>query len=100
MKYPVRKKIRKEMNRSGVQICPICLERQILVEHHINGRSIPNANHPSNTAYICCNCHNKTHHGIIVIEGWFQTTKGKELLWHYVEEASFSGQNAQPHIIG
>ena len=99
MRYPIRKKIRKEMNRSGTQVCPICNEKHILVEHHINGRDIPNPHHPSNIANICSNCHTRVHHGIIVIEQWATTTLGKELLWHYEHDISFSGQNAKPYIM-
>lgn len=100
MKYLVRKKIRKRMNISGKQQCPICLEQQILVEHHINGRKIINANHSFNLTYICNNCHDKIHRGIIILEGYFTTTKGKELLWHYANETSFSGQDSKPYLMG
>jgi hypothetical protein len=99
MRRPIRKKIKKVMNRSGTRICPICQEKQILVEHHINGRDIPNPNQWSNLADICDNCHRRVHEGIIVIEGWFTTTDGKELLWHYSKDQSFSGQDSKPHII-
>ena len=95
----MRKKTRKIINRSGTNICPICKTPQILVEHHIEGRNIPNANHPSNLVHICDNCHRKIHSGHIIIEGWFQTTNGKELLWHLSNKESFSGKNAQPYIV-
>lgn len=88
------------MNRSGSLVCPICKEKHILVEHHINGREILNANQPFNIANICSNCHNEVHHGKIVIEGWFSTSNGRELLWHYSNELSLSGQDSKPHIIG
>lgn len=95
----MRQKIRKQMNSSGMEICPICKTKQILVEHHIEGRDIPDANHPSNLADICPNCHTKVHLGKVIIEGWIQTTDGKELFWHLANEESFSGKNAQPYIM-
>jgi hypothetical protein len=94
----MKKKIRKQINISGKAKCPICCRQEILVEHHIEGRKIPNANHPSNLANICDNCHRKIHLGKIIIEGWFQTTAGKELFWHEANEDSFTGRNAQTYI--
>jgi hypothetical protein len=97
MKIP--KRVRKILNKSGKKPCDICRDAQILEEHHIEGRDIPNFNHPSNLANICSNCHTKVHHGQIIIEKWVQTTKGKELLWHSVNKNSFSGCDSKPHII-
>jgi len=100
MRNKLRIKTRKLMNRSGNNICPICNTTNILCEHHIQGRKISNANHFSNIANLCSNCHRKVHEGIIVLEGNFQTTNGIELLWHYNNDQSFSGQNIKPYIIG
>jgi len=100
MRSKLRIKTRKAMNRSGKEICPICKEHHILIEHHINGHDIPNPEHPSNKAYICDNDHRLIHEGKIVLEGNFKTTKGIELFWHYADEESFSGRDAQPYIIG
>ena len=94
------KKVIKVANRSGKQKCPICGQQEILVEHHLEGRDIPDANHPSNLCYICDNDHRKIHLGRIVIEGWFQTTNGKELLWHSVDEVSFTGKDAKTYVTG
>jgi len=99
VKRMMRKKTRKKMNRSGSQECPICKEKHVLIEHHIEGRDIPNANHSSNLAYICDNCHREVHEGIIIIEGYLQTTHGKELFWHRKDEESFSGNDAAPYQI-
>lgn len=96
----MNKKKLKIANRSGKKKCPICCRPEILVEHHIEGRDIKNPNHPSNLAYICDNCHRKVHMGLIVLEGWYQTTVGKELFWHEAEKESFTGNDAKPHIIG
>ena len=78
----ISKRIRKIANRSGLQPCVICGNQEILVEHHIEGREIYNPNHISNLCYLCDNCHRKIHNGIINIEGWYTTTKGRELFWH------------------
>ena len=75
-------RIRKSANRSGLQICPICKHQRILVEHHIAGKDIPNPNHKDNVCNICDNCHRDIHNGLIIIDGWYQTTNGRELLWH------------------
>ena len=100
MRYPIRNKIRKLMNRSATQECAICGKKGIpLKEHHIQGRDIPNYNHPNNRCSICGNCHDLIHYGIIIIEGWFQTSNGKELLWHEVNKPSFSGQDSISHLI-
>jgi len=92
-------KTRKIINKSGKSKCPICETRQILVGHHINGREIPDAESLFNKAYICDNCHKKIHMGQIIIEGWFQTTLGKELFWHKLEEVNFTGTETKPYII-
>jgi len=87
------------MNRSGMVHCDICDTQEILVTHHISGRDIPKPNHPSNLTDICCNCHQKVHSGLIIIEGWFKTTNGLELLWHSVDKESFSGRDSNPYLI-
>lgn len=97
MKIP--KRVRKILNKSGKNPCNICNVVNILQEHHISGRNIPNPNHPSNLCAICSNCHTKVHHGQIIIEKWVQTSEGKELLWHSVDGNSFSGCDSKPHII-
>ena len=73
MKKRSRKKIKK-INRLGVKKCPICKRQEILVEHHIWGRDIPNANDHFNVAYICANDHQKIHEGLIIVEKWAMTT--------------------------
>ena len=100
MKNRIRKKTRKIINRSGQRECPICNQKEILVEHHIKGKNIPNANHLSNLAYICDNCHRKIHEGIIILEKYVQTTSGLELFWHKNGTESMTGENARPYLIG
>lgn len=100
MKRPaIPQRIRKKANRSGTFHCAICKNKSILVTHHIKGRNIKNANHPSNLVNICDNCHRKIHEGKIIIEGWFMTTSGMTLLWHCEKEESFSGNNQETYII-
>jgi len=95
----MKKSARKALNRSGQNECQVCEEGHILVEHHIRGRDIPSANNPSNLCNICSNCHRLIHEGKIIVEGHFQTTAGKELLWHSVDEASFTGEKAETYLI-
>ena len=100
MKRPrIKQKIKKIMNRSGICKCDICGQKEILVIHHINGRDIPNYNHPSNRCSICSNCHQKCHEGLIVIEKWLMTSNGIRLFWHSENKESFSGENSSPYLI-
>lgn len=96
----MNRKQRKARNRTGKMTCPICLEKHILREHHLRGRKIPNPNHPSNLLYCCANCHDEIHEGKIIIEGWFNTTSGKEIFWHYANQESLTGSHIKTHIIG
>jgi hypothetical protein len=96
----ISNKKRRELNRTGKMECPICKSERILVQHHINGRKIPNAEHPSNKVDICDSCHREVHEGLVEIEGWFMTTGGKELIWHKKGQKSLTGNKTKPHIIG
>ena len=80
--------------------CEICGTVTFLATHHIRGRKIHNPNHRSNLVDICHNCHSEIHHGDIIVEGWVQTTDGKELLWHKHHEESLTGDDAKVHIFG
>jgi uncharacterized protein YlaI len=93
----MNRKLRKELINTGTQFCQICDEQHILVEHHIEGRKIPNPNHHSNLSYICDNCHRKVHKGIIIIEGYFMTTSGLELIWHFNDEESFTNSDKETY---
>ena len=97
----ISQKLRREMNRSGTCKCDICLSSNILVIHHINGRKIKYPNHVSNIANICSNCHRKVHQKVIILEGWFKTTNGLELLWYLNDNISqsLSGNSVQTYII-
>ena len=98
-KHRVNKKTRKAMNRSCKAECPICSQKTPLEEHHIQGRKIQNADHESNLCSICPTCHTKIHMGLLILEGWFTTTKGKELFWHKPEQESFTGEKKIPYIM-
>jgi len=99
MRHTIKKEIRRKINRSGKEICQICEKQRILVEHHINGRKISDAEKWWNKAHICDNCHKLVHSGKIIIEKWCSTTNGKELLWHCAGEESKTGEEAKTYII-
>lgn len=100
LKKKITTKKRKEINKSGSSPCQICKNVTFLQTHHIEGRNIPNANRASNLIDICANCHNEIHHGEIIIEGWFMSTGGMELIWHKKEENGLTGNDITPYIIG
>ena len=62
--------------------CEICSSTDIetLVYHHIQSRSKGGSNDKRNIACICSNCHAKVHHGLIIIEGRFNSTAGKIII--------------------
>lgn len=90
-----KKNIRK-IKRFGNEACEICGLKTPLQEHHLRGRDVPNCNKRGNLAWICPTCHDRTHLGFIVIEGWFNTTEGRKLLWHNREEESITGEKISP----
>lgn len=91
--------LRKVANRSGSRPCAVCGVSRILVEHHLRGREIPNANAPSNVCNVCDNCHRDLHEGRIVIEGFFVTTTGRKLFWHCAGETGVTGESVRPYLI-
>jgi hypothetical protein len=92
------KEARKELNTSGKEECQRCHEPEILIEHHINCRDFNDYDKPWNKCYICANCHNKVHFGRILIEGWFRTTNGLELIWRHIGEESKTGAVTTPPL--
>jgi uncharacterized protein YlaI len=92
-------KKRKLLNSTGKCYCDICNQKEILEDHHINGRKIPNYNNPANRCNICPNCHTKVHKGLIIIEQWLMTSEGLKLFWHEADKDSFSGWNSKPYIV-
>ena len=93
------RKIRKKINKKGLEPCEICGEQHILIEHHIRGRKINKPNHFSNLSYICPICHNLIHHGKIIVENKSLTTEGYKLIWHREGEESITGNDAKPFLI-
>jgi len=87
------------MNRKGSAFCDICKEAKILHGHHINGRDIPNANHFSNIANVCPNCHMDIHYGNVIVERWSMTSEGFRLYWHKKGEDSFTGDDSNPNLL-
>ena len=73
----------------------MCHQKRTLVEHHFRGRDVPDWDKPWNKGFICAACHDEVHAGKKVIEGWVQTTDGKELIWHDAGEQSVCLENAQ-----
>lgn len=94
----MKRKLQRVINKSGMEKCEICGEVHILVQHHIRGRNIPNPNSKSNLCNICSNCHLKVHSGLIIIEDRLLTTDGYDLIWHYKNEESITGNDANVHL--
>lgn len=69
------------MRRSGDGVCSVCKKPGLLVEHHINGRRIRNADKEWNLVSICPNCHDSVHATPprLAIRGWLFSTSGKIL---------------------
>ena len=78
--------------------CPICLKRERLVRHHINGRDVPGAEEKWNELFICSNDHEKVHSGDIIIEVWAMTSDGMKLFWHKKGEEGTTGMEARPYV--
>jgi len=83
------KKNKRKEYRSGNKRCILCGYVGPLIEHHINGRKIPNWDNNWNKINCCPNCHDKIHMNVIKIYKWVNTTDGKFLLWK---------QNKKKHI--
>lgn len=85
---------------SGNEKCPIDKEYcGPLIRHHINGRDAPNWDADWNVVYISPNTHQLIHEGRIIVEGWFMTTDGRELIWHWKDEKSITGRESSPPLI-
>lgn len=95
----MKRKIQRICNRSGTRVCEICNAKTILIQHHIRGHDITNANHKNNLANICPNCHIRIHSGEIIIEDRLYTTNGYKLIWHLKGENSLTNNDADPWTI-
>ena len=76
------KKRFRQSRRSGQFPCDVCGKTHLLVEHHINGREVDDADGNWNICWLCPDEHDEVHAGNLIIEGWFQTSMGRQLLWH------------------
>ena len=93
---------RRFINRTGTKVCDICQQPEILVQHHLNGREVRNWNQSWNICDICDNCHRKLHINStqrLVIEGWFGTTHGRQLVWRKYFDEPITGQESTPPLI-
>jgi hypothetical protein len=94
------KKSKHKLMTSGYEKCPIDKEYSgPLIRHHINGRAVDDWDGPWNVAYISPNTHQLIHEGRLIIEGWFMTTDGMELIWHRTEDESITGRESTPPLI-
>ena len=70
-----------------------------LDKHHINGREIRNWDSSWNIVYVSPNVHRLIHEGEIILEGWFSTSHGRDLLWHKKGETAITETVSNPYII-
>ena len=74
--------------------CEICKKEHSLIEnHHIQSRSKNGPNISSNIAHICPNCHADVHHGLIIIEGRFNSSHGNILVFRKWSEFPIINEN-------
>ena len=76
--------------RVVVQACEVCGQRSDLETHHIIPQAAANAdgyispgvhkNVAHNLVTLCDDCHKKHHGGLLDIQGWLQTTNGRQLM--------------------
>ena len=78
--------------------CKICDKYlDLLDKHHIISKCYGGSNSKNNTVYICPNCHRDIHLGNIIVEGYYNTTKGRMFIWRYKDEPSITG-NVDPKV--
>lgn len=99
------KKNKRKIARSGNAHCEICEKPNVLEIHHLRGRDVPNPHKPWNVVVICANCHSDIHlpyghQNKIVVEGWFETSRGKNLIWRKESEPSITGEICDPPSSG
>ena len=79
--------------------CTICNNAVARHRHHIVSKSMGGENRRSNYVELCPNCHDSTHRGEIIIEGWCMTTSGRVLLWRKAGEETITGRTPKVYII-
>lgn len=77
----------------NITCCQLCKENKklLLENHHINSKTYNGGNSDWNLVNLCLVCHKLIHHGLVIIEGWFGSTKGRILLWRKYDSESISG---------
>lgn len=84
-----------------IYLCDLCYDVQPFLDaHHVISQSKGGTNEKSNIANICPNCHRKVHLGLLILEGWFQTTNGYRLLHHFNDAAPLTNELPDTHIFG
>ena len=73
--------INKKAEKKIAQKCRICGEKtySTLSVHRIIPGYKSGSYTRNNTTVICENCHRKVHNGLIEIDGWYKSTKGRML---------------------
>tara|TARA_A100001015_G_C15042470_1_gene740709 strand:+ start:364 stop:3570 length:3207 start_codon:yes stop_codon:yes gene_type:complete len=96
-KYVVNPKQSPYNGKVYVDVCKIC-GKQGVDTHHIQFQEsadeqghigASHKNQTSNLVVLCQACHDKVHHGKLVISGYIQTTEGKQLEHHEMSEKEF-----------
>jgi DNA mismatch repair protein MutS len=90
-----------------VSACEVCGSAKSLEMHHIRpqkgGGAAGEMHSPGNLACLCGTCHDRHHGGALVIEGWRDTSAGRELLWHMEEvkpEEKSKGSDEEDVVTG
>jgi uncharacterized protein YlaI len=84
-----------------MKICEICKAHKARHDHHIQSKSKGGSSQPFNIAYICPNCHDDVHRGIVILEGKFLATgSGYTLIYHMIGEESITGITPDVYIFG
>jgi len=97
----VSKKNKHKAMAAGYGECPVDKTYSgPLVRHHIRGRNVRDWNKGWNVVYVSPNTHALIHEGRITIDGWFLTSSGRELIWHYEKEQPVTAaETDKPYII-
>lgn len=82
-------------------ICDVCTNQVNSTDkHHIISSSLGGSNDKHNIAKVCPNCHRDIHSGLVILEGWFLTSNGFQLIWHYNTDQSITDHKPDCYIIG
>lgn len=82
-------------------ICDCCQQEVTHTDkHHLTSKSLGGTNDKHNIANICPNCHRKVHGGMVILEGWFLTSNGFQLIWHNNTDDSITNNKPECYIMG